>query len=252
MLRLVQQLRRDWVEPEAGRGSLRPPSSRLAPRVTRGRTRVISSSAHREAASSRSTSTACSAHVPAVGAAPGSGERRTRQQRADTARGVVSTTRLRTHLSARAARATVRGSRGTEATRELEACMVQGGPGRVHQVIEAMLSHLTPPRRPLTLNETLRCDGRQAIMRRMRGCVHETMVQRGGWSCSIVVLQLGLHGETRWYTVALKGRAPRGGSLHGGGRVLIISQTRGVALGWGGRCAAPASSRPSPFRSRRG
>ena len=36
--------------------------------------------------------------------------------------------------------------------------------------------------------------------------LYDTVVQRGGWSCSTVVLQLGLHGEAvalharRWYT----------------------------------------------------
>ena len=36
-----------------------------------------------------------------------------------------------------------------------------------------------------------------AVVREVRG-VYDTAVQRGGWSCSTVVLQLGLHAWGRW------------------------------------------------------
>jgi hypothetical protein len=53
--------------------------------------------------------------------------------------------------------------------------------------------------------------------------VYDTAVQGGGWSCSTVVLQLGLHGLARWPSTRgavhrrTAGRALRGGQLLYGG-----------------------------------
>jgi hypothetical protein len=80
--------------------------------------------------------------------------------------------------------------------------------------------------------------------------LYDTVVQRGGWSYSTVVLQLRLHGRARWPSTRgavhrrTAGRALRGG-MAAAGRWWESPHLQHEIVRLGLAVAAPASPRPS-------